>query len=272
MVEEPHVKAWWDHDIHWTLKLIQKKYQSYVKGYKLKNGEAKAIRAFIIWVDDVPIGFIQIYNAYHFSRSIPLVGLPSSLAAFDLFIGEKQYLNKGIGHQVIDQFLKDYAKPYSHVFTDPVCTNIAAIRAYEKAGFNKANEQPDTAVVWLIREQFLRQSEELLKLIQHLELSLLDPPIRQSKNALNKLIADDFVEFGKSGKIYNKQNILDALPTEKPKIFNMIDFEIRELSQDIVLARYKTIENGVVSLRSSIWQKVGDPSWQLLFHQGTKVL
>ncbi|MBA2652256.1 MAG: DUF4440 domain-containing protein [Tatlockia sp.] len=118
----------------------------------------------------------------------------------------------------------------------------------------------------------MRQSEELLKLIQHLELSLLDPPIRQSKNALNKLIADDFVEFGKSGKIYNKQNILDALPTEKPKIFNMIDFEIRELSQDIVLARYKTIENGVVSLRSSIWQKVGDPSWQLLFHQGTKVL
>ena len=152
-LEEPHVKAWWDQDIHWTPSLIQKKYSSYVKGYKQENGVTKSIGAYIIFVEAVPIGYIQIYNAYDFSRSTPLTGLPSSLAAFDVFIGEKQFLNKDIGFKAINQFLKASAIPYTHVFTDPDSANLAAIRAYEKAGFKRTIKQPDTSKIWLIREQ-----------------------------------------------------------------------------------------------------------------------
>jgi hypothetical protein len=37
----------------------------------------------------------------------------------------------------------------------------------------------------------------------------------------------------------------------------------------VTLATYKTTEDGIASLRSSIWQRYGD-EWKMIFHQGTK--
>lgn len=151
-LEMPHVKAWWDQDIKWTLNLIQEKYTSYVKGYKLENGIAKSISAYIIYVDETPIGYIQIYSAYDFLRSKPLEGLPKKLAAFDVFIGEKDYLKRGIGSKAIKEFLDQYSQTYTHFFADPEATNIAAIRAYKKAGFKIIEAQSDTNEIWMLRE------------------------------------------------------------------------------------------------------------------------
>lgn len=162
-LEMLHVKAWWpvdqslsvdgDQDIQWTPELIRQKYGSYTKGYKLEKGVAKTIGAYIIFVGEIPVGYIQIYNAYDFARAKPLIGLPSSLAAFDVFIGEKNYLKRGIGSSAIVQFLKEYGDSYTHIFADPNSDNTAAIRAYEKAGFKKIKEQLDIGEVWMIREQ-----------------------------------------------------------------------------------------------------------------------
>ena len=106
--------------------------------------------------------------------------------------------------------------------------------------------------------------------IYKLELSLLEPGIRHSHAQLDKLIADDFIEFGSSGKVYNKNDLLKFLPSEGVREFSVADFEVKELSQNVILATYKTIENGAFSLRSSIWKQYGD-EWQMVFHQGTKV-
>ena len=162
-LETPHVKAWWpidqnfsaggEQEVIWTLDLIHTKYSTYVKGYKLDNGLTKAINAYIICLDNTAIGYIQIYNAYDFPRSKPFIGLPSSLAAIDVMIGEENYLKQGIGSRAIDQFLNEQGKSYTHVFTDPDSTNLAAIRAYEKAGFRKIKEWLDTGEIWMIREQ-----------------------------------------------------------------------------------------------------------------------
>lgn len=150
-LEAPHVKTWWDQTVQWTPELIREKYTDYVKGCRLENGIAKMIKAYIICVNKVPIGYIQVYNAYDFARSKPLTGLPSSLAAFDVLIGEKAYLKQGIGSEAIAQFLKEYGTSYTHVFADPKNTNLAAIRAYEKAGFKKINRLSDE--VWMVLEQ-----------------------------------------------------------------------------------------------------------------------
>lgn len=265
-LEAPHVKAWWDQDIKWTLALIQEKYANYVKGYKLENGVRKSISAHIIYVDMTPIGYIQIYNAYDFPCSKLLTGLPVSLAAFDVLIGEINYLKQNIGSRSIIQFLKEYACSYTHVFADPDKNNLSAIRAYEKAGFKKIKEQADTGEIWMIREQC--EKPELLLVIRKLELSLLDPIVRQSPEQLNKLIADDFLELGSSGKVYNKQHCLE--PDENIRQFAVKDFDVKELSDGIVLATYKSIEDGSISLRSSIWRRYGD-GWQIVFHQGTKI-
>lgn len=145
----PHVKKWWDQDITWTKESITEKYSSYVKGYKLENGEKKAISAFIIYLEDKPIGYIQIYNAYDFVRNKPLSNLPKSLGAIDFYIGEEEYLGQGIGAKILKAF--DYQK-FDYILVDPNINNIAAIKTYEKAGFEKIKEHLDTNEVWMIKE------------------------------------------------------------------------------------------------------------------------
>lgn len=139
-LEAPHVKTWWDQDIHWTPALIKEKYGDYVKGYKLERGIKKPLQAYVIYEDDQPLGYIQLYNAYDFPREdqIPLEGMPESLATIDIFIGEEDYVGRGFGSRIIQQFVRKYVDPhYATCFVDPDTRNASAIRAYEKAGFKK---------------------------------------------------------------------------------------------------------------------------------------
>ena len=149
-LEAPHVKKWWDQDVTYTLDLVHEKYRSYVKGYKLADGIQKAIQCFIIHNNQTPVGYVQLYNAYDFLRSHPLTDLPENLCAFDIFIGEAECLKKGIGSRAIDQFLKEHAAGYSHIFVDPANDNIAAIRTYEKAGFSKVSNVDN--VIWMMKQ------------------------------------------------------------------------------------------------------------------------
>ncbi len=116
--------------------------------------------------------------------------------------------------------------------------------------------------------------KNLTEKIIALELELLKPEIRASKEALSLLIADDFIEFGASGIRYDKKHALHRLPAEEPVEFKASDFELRELSQHLMQLLYKAKiyreSEGVVlySRRSSIWKSTAG-QWQILFHQGT---
>ena len=154
MLEAPHVKAWWDTDKIWTHEAIDKKYRPYTKGYKNEKGVFKKIHAFVILVDAVPVGYIQLYNAYDFSRDASLSGLPKSLSAFDFFIGEISYLRKGIGAQALKLFLEHFSDHhYDHVFADPDAQNKGAIKTYEKAGFKRIKENRKGTEIWMIRKK-----------------------------------------------------------------------------------------------------------------------
>lgn len=124
----PHIKEWWDPEITHTIESTRAKYEPYTQGYKVADGIQKSIHAFIICVDQMPVGYIQIYNAYDFARSKPLIGLPEKLGAFDIFIGQKGYQEKNIGSQALIHFFTLYGKNYSHIFADPDIDNIAAIK------------------------------------------------------------------------------------------------------------------------------------------------
>jgi hypothetical protein len=104
-----------------------------------------------------------------------------------------------------------------------------------------------------------------------LEKSLLEPILRSDLSILQKLLHDEFVEFGQSGKIYNKQDIIDTLPNEESRILEVESTSIttRKLSDNCILLTYNLISDGKLhSRRSSIWIKNLD-KWQLIFHQGT---
>lgn len=131
----PHVHQWWNPEIIWTIENVIEKYTSYTYGYKLVNGEHKPIQAYIIEANDVPIGYFQIYNAYDFERNPPINNLPESLGAFDIFIGDSNYLHQGIGTKIILLGLSPQYNSFKTILVDTHIKNNAARRAYEKAGF-----------------------------------------------------------------------------------------------------------------------------------------
>ena len=117
--------------------------------------------------------------------------------------------------------------------------------------------------------------KELEALIFELETSLLRQEVRTSVESLNILIADDFIEYGSSGLIYDKKNILERLPQGVSPTYNLYDFQCINLSENIVQTRFKTertnLDNTMaISLRTSLWRKSGN-NWQIFFHQGTPI-
>lgn len=117
---------------------------------------------------------------------------------------------------------------------------------------------------------------DIVNIIKELELSLLKPEIRSSKEALDKLLADDFIEFGTSGNKYTKADILERLPNTLQKVeYMMSDFSVEMTSEDVVIAIFKTErtidgKDRVVSQRKSHWRKT-DSGWQMFLHEATPI-
>lgn len=111
--------------------------------------------------------------------------------------------------------------------------------------------------------------------IRALEEKLMTPEVRASAETLASLLADDFCEFGSSGRKYDKRTIIAELVEETAPLERGVeDFSARRLGPDVVLATYRSYRSIVdggrrVALRSSIWI-FRDERWQLLFHQGTR--
>lgn len=144
-LETPHVKIWWDANLEWTLELISKKYQDYLRA---RNG----IYAFCISIDDELIGYIQYYDKHDFPREHDYnLDLPESCAAIDWYIGDPDFLGRGLGTEALKIFLNQFVLPrFDNVFVDPDTANTKAIRAYEKVGFETIAQKNDLLKVTLM--------------------------------------------------------------------------------------------------------------------------
>ena len=103
--------------------------------------------------------------------------------------------------------------------------------------------------------------------IRELEDQLANPAVRASVDALERLVSDDFVEFGSSGRVYTKRDVIDQMLAKPGISVSVADFRVSVLSPDVALATYRT--QG--SLRSSIWRREGE-HWRIVFHQGTPIV
>lgn len=127
---------------------------------------------------------------------------------------------------------------------------------------------------------FMSFTEPDADLFYSLETSLHRPDTRMSPQQVSDLLADEFFEFGKSGRVYNKQITVDALASEGSSGSSIVpqvaDFSVTSLSSDVVLVTYRSIRvadeasRNFETLRSSIW-KLGSGRWQMVFHQGTPI-
>ena len=106
----------------------------------------------------------------------------------------------------------------------------------------------------------------LLDEIRGVEQRLLMAEVRASADALDRLVSDQFVEFGNSGRVYTKAAAIAQLLAAPNVKVDVTDFQVLALSEDVALATYRT----PASLRSSVWRRE-DGHWRCVFHQGTSI-
>ena len=68
-----------------------------------------------------------------------------------------------------------------------------------------------------------------------LEASLLTPAVRKNAVRVAELLADEFREFGRSGTVYTKAEILSFLQEEEAFEIAMKDFVCRPVAEGVAL-------------------------------------
>ncbi|QOR64853.1 nuclear transport factor 2 family protein [Cytobacillus suaedae] len=102
--------------------------------------------------------------------------------------------------------------------------------------------------------------------ILHLEKRLMTYDYKELKEHLS----DDFLEFGSSGNIFDKEDQLEAIRNDKTVTdsikYTVSDFTIKLIASDVVLATYRSLRHtdSRLVLRSSVWKR-NQEKWQMYF-------
>ena len=115
----------------------------------------------------------------------------------------------------------------------------------------------------------------LLETLRALETALHQPQVRSDRARLDRLLHRRFREFGRSGHIYTRAEILAEF-SHQPQTYAIWsqEFQVEPLSEGLALLTYKSAHidsEGKLerhTIRSSLWQ-LTRCGWQMLFHQGT---
>lgn len=117
-LSKEHVKEWWD-DGEDTIEKVALNYGEEEEGLE---------RFILIEASDGgerPIGYFQHYH------------IPDGSIGIDQFIGEENYLDRGIGTRALGMFIEMIVREHEpdSIILDPSPDNKRAIRCYEKVGF-----------------------------------------------------------------------------------------------------------------------------------------
>ncbi len=141
-----HLQEWWNSG-ELTLEKVREKYLPRIKG----NDSA---RPYIIYLDEIPIGYIQYYYASAGDPNWWPDEPGQDVIGIDQFIADINLLGKGYGTLMIIQFIRYLANEIaiSEVRVDPRPDNLRAIRCYEKTGFRKIQDiiTPDGPATMMI--------------------------------------------------------------------------------------------------------------------------
>jgi hypothetical protein len=88
------------------------------------------------------------------------------------------------------------------------------------------------------------------------------------------MTADDFREVGASGRVYDRNHVLDVLDrrmADPPvEAWSVTDPGCRALGPDTYLVTYLLDLDGRITRRATVWRHTAT-GWQVLYHQGTVV-
>jgi RimJ/RimL family protein N-acetyltransferase len=131
-LDKDFVKEWYHEPEEQTYEEAYKMYEDTVEGKDMTT-------PFIILYADQKIGYIQVGKVSDFREYDGLLDdLSEETCAIDLFIGEENFIHKGLGSHIIQKFLNEIAfdlTKTSLALIGPEPKNKSAIKAYKKTGF-----------------------------------------------------------------------------------------------------------------------------------------
>lgn len=114
---------------------------------------------------------------------------------------------------------------------------------------------------------------DIAEMLRAREEKLCEVSTRKNVEVVSSMLAEGFQEFGSSGRIYSKEQVITALLAESSLQITMENFQARLLTDGAALVTYRARKRGhdestTESLRSSLWIfQAGE--WRMIFHQGT---
>lgn len=114
--------------------------------------------------------------------------------------------------------------------------------------------------------------------LKRLEARLQLPSVRTSRQHLDQLLADEFVEFASSGSVFTKSQVIDGLLADPesalPRYAALQNVKVRWLAPEVAMLTYRSAKSSPRTTRAeranrcSIWKRING-RWQMVFHQGT---
>ncbi len=115
----------------WSNQEVAEEYMPMITKKEPTNG-------FVIQLGQIPIGYIQTYLIRDYPDYNKYVEAGTHVAGMDLFIGEKDFVHKGLGVHILVKFLEEVVfknKLVECCIVGPEPKNLIAIKVYENAGF-----------------------------------------------------------------------------------------------------------------------------------------
>jgi hypothetical protein len=115
--------------------------------------------------------------------------------------------------------------------------------------------------------------DELGRHLRSLEEEMFRTTVRKDGTAMGSMLAEEFREFGASGRMFTRVEMLAELAGETEREISLRDFEVEVLAESVALTTYRAERRELgaeplESLRSSVWVE-REGRWQIVFHQGT---
>lgn len=120
---------------------LEKFYEYREEGKGLER-DSNIAQHWIAYENDTPFAYLLTSNVFKDSAEsyAKYSELEGPAITLDIFIGDKNYLGKGLADILIKEFLLSNFSDVSEIFIDPEKSNKRAIHVYEKTGFKIVGE------------------------------------------------------------------------------------------------------------------------------------
>lgn len=149
---------------------------------------------------------------------------------------------------------------------DPGPGFAGSVVAHPDAEVGQVEDEPDLFSELGLVAESLSDEEQVVAL----ERSLLTDEVRSERSAVAALLHPDWQEVGRSGRLWSRDDMLDAIGPGEPVGLDVVS--VQRVDRDTILLVWRALADGRSTLRSSLWVRAADrpgAPWQQRYHQGT---